>query len=509
MSTQDAILGLDVGTTSAKAVLFDLSGTELATAERAYRLRTPQAGWAEQDPEELWQALVSVVRATFDQAGSPSRTLRVALALATQSGSLVPARSDGQPVHPIVTWLDGRSKELVKEWQAAGVEEQVKAISGWLLYPGLCLPTIAWLRRHRTDVFEAAERYLSVNDFLVHRLTGRFRTNPSNGSGMQLLDITTGQWSQELCALAGINASQLSPIQPSGVVIGEITSETSSMTGLPSGTVVVNGGHDQGCAALGLGVTAPGKVLLGCGTAWIITGVVDAPDVGAMPDGLNMHFHPAPGRWTVSQSLGGLGASLEWLLNQCWQGTDPHSPAGRADMFAMLDRELMDTAPGGGGLFFLPLAGGHASPVGEQRGSFLGLRLDHTRASMARSVMEGAAFELRWALVEIRRAGMPVERLWMTGGAARSSLWPEIVADVTGLPLSLPLYGNWPAIGAAILAGVGIGAFDTHEAAQARFREKSRPIEPNGARKRNYDEQFASYRQLVARSLQGTEKRNE
>jgi xylulokinase len=326
---------------------------------------------------------------------------------------------------------------------------------------------------------------------------------------MQLVDITTGDWSPELCALAGIEPRQLSPIQPAGAVVGSITAGASRLTGLPAETVVVNGGHDQGCTALGLGVTEPGKVLLGCGTAWVVTGVTDAPDTAALPPSLDLNFHPAPKRWTISQSLGGLGASLEWLLQRFWPAADPTSDAtraaaGRQTAYAALDAELEGTIPGGDGLFFLPLTGGHSTPAGEQRGGFWGLRLDHTRASMARAVMEGAAYELRWALEPIQRAGMPIERMWMIGGATHSPLWPGIVADVTGLPVVLSQAcpersrraKHGPAVGAAILAGVGSGTFETLAEAQAHFQTPERPIEPDPNRMAIYDACFAAYREL-------------
>ena len=520
---EDAILGLDIGTTSTKAVLFALSGAELATAEKAYPLHTPQPSWAEQDPEVLWRALVDVLRATASEAGQRYRIL--ALALAAQSGSLVPAAADGTPVYPIITWMDGRTEGLVGGWLAEGVEEQVRPVSGWHLYPGLCLPAIAWLRQHDPETFAAAGRYLSVNDFLVHRLTGRFCTNPSNGGGMQLVDIATGEWSPELCALAGIEPVQLSPIQPAGAVIGAITAEVSRLTGLPAETVVVNGGHDQGCTALGLGVTTPGKILLGCGTAWVITGVAEAPDPSgasgfhpeesegswaqALPDSLDLNFLPVPQaeptRWAMSQSLGGLGASLEWLVRQWWLGAgagsggQPMPEGARKQAYAALDGELEGTRPGGDGLFFQPLTGGHSAPAGEQRGSLLGLRLDHSRADVGRAVMEGAAYELRWALEPIRSAGMPVEKMWMIGGAAQSPLWPAILAGVTGVPLSLPQYGHWPAVGAAILAGLGAGLYGTLAEAQARFERPARQVEPDRETMPIYDDCFAAYQQLAAR----------
>jgi xylulokinase len=509
----DPILGLDIGTTSTKAVLFDLSGTELATAEKAYPLHTPRAGWIEQDPEALWQALIDVLREIGSEAGQQRRIL--ALAVAAQSGSLLPARTDGLPVSPVITWMDGRTEALVKEWLEQGIQAWARPINGWHLYPGLCLPTIAWLRRHQPDVFAAARRYLSVNDYLVHRLTGRFCTNPSNAGGTQLVDVTTGAWSPELCALAGIEPHQLSPIRPAGEVIGCLTAEVSRLTGLPPETMVVNGGHDQGCTALGLGVISPGKILLGCGTAWVVTGVTESPDVRVLPDTLDINFLPIPqhgrlpqqrqalGRWTISQSLGGLGASLEWLLRQWWLGADA-APTGQAlpdaarrEAYEALDRELKETRPGGDGLFFQPLAGGHSAPAGKKGGLLVGLRLDHSRADVARAMMEGAGYELGWVLDDIRRAGMAIHRMWMIGGAAQSPLWPGILASVTGVPLYLPQYEHWPAVGAAILAGVGAGAYDTLAEAQARFVRPTRQVEPDPEAMSIYDESYSRYRQLV------------
>ncbi len=492
---QPALLGLDIGTTSTKAVLFDLSGAELASAEQSYPYFTPQAGWAEQNPADVWAAVVEVIRGVLAAAETKAHPL--ALALAAQSGSLLPTQADGTPLYPLITWMDGRTEALVKQWQRDGIEAQVRSISGWRLHPGLCLPTIAWLRQFKPEVFAAADRFLSANDFLVYRLTGQFITNPSNGGGMQLADVTTGQWSEFLCDLAGIRPDQLSPIRPAGAIIGPITPEVSRLTGLPADVMVVNGGHDQGCTALGMGVSAPGRVLLACGTSWVVTTVVEEPVIETIPAEMDLNFHPAPSRWTVSQSLGGLGAALEWWLKQGWQGVDRAIPASRADMYAALNQELTQTRPGSGGLFFLPLAGGHVEPAGLQRGGFVGLRLDHQRADMARSIMESAVFELRWALETMQQASLQAERLWLVGGAARSSLWSQMVADGTGLPVSLSQYGYWPALGAAILAGWGVGVFDSLAEGQQQFQKSFRPIVPSEADRRAFDQLFVAYRQLT------------
>jgi xylulokinase len=260
--------------------------------------------------------------------------------------------------------------------------------------------------------------------------------------------------------------------------------------------VVVNGGHDQGCTALGMGVTAPGRVLLACGTSWVVTGVAETPAVDTIPAGMDLNYHPAPERWTVSQSLGGLGASLEWWLQESWQGLKSQPPVTRAEMYAALDEALAGTSPGSDGLFFLPLAGGHTEPAGIQRGGFVGLRLGHRRSDMARAILEGAAYELRWALDNIRQAGIRVEWLWMVGGAARSPVWPGIVADVTGVSLSLTEYDHWPALGAALLAGVGAGVFESLEVGQARFQQSIRHLIPDETCRQLYTERFEIYQAL-------------
>ncbi len=485
----DALLGLDVGTTTTKAVMFDLTGAELArTASPPYRHHSPRPGWVEQDPEEVWQAVVTAVRHVMSQV---SKTVTVrALSMAAQSGSLLPANANGEPVHPIITWMDGRTEQLVRQWRDEGVQDQVRPISGWSLYPGLCLPAIAWLCQHDPDTFAAARRYFSVNDFITYRLTGRFATNPSNGGGMQLVDIHSGQWSGELCALAGISPVQLSPILPTGAVIGKILPEVRRATGLSDGAVLVNGGHDQGCTALALGVNAPGKLLLACGTAWVVTGVMASLEMDRAPAVLDWNFHPLAGRYTISQSLGGLGASLEWWLNQAWRGVD--GPSSRQVMFAALDAELAQTEPDGR-LLFLPLTGGHDDPATTQRGGFVGLQISHSRANMARAILESAAFELRWALDPIRKAGLPIERLWMVGGAAQSPHWPRILADVTGIPIRLPQYDNWPALGTAVLAGVGIGAFEDIEDGLTRFQKPARDVLPDARMQTRYEAMFERY----------------
>ncbi len=525
-SVSEAIIGLDVGTTVAKAVLFDpsgsnssgqaplgarasgpgLAGAEMGVAAQAYPLHTPRPGWAELDPEDVWQAALRVLRAVA--SGIPPGTRIRAIALATQGGTLIPCRADGTPTYRAITWMDQRAQDLVAQWRAEGVADRVRQISGWSPQPGLPLPSIGWLRQARPQVFAATRRFLSVNDFLALRLAGRPATNSSMAGEMLLADITTGQWSQELCELVGIDPGQLSPILPSEAPLGTLLPEVAGLVGLNPRTVVVNGGQDHACEALALGMTSRGAGMLACGTAWVINGVAESPSVDAIPASMDLNYHVVPGRWVVSQFLGGLGACLEWWLKQCGPGQSAGSTSPRTGRQASEARDaawaaqneaLADTAPGCAGLVYLPQTGARQVPGAPQLGGFAGLRLDHSRADMGRAIMEGAAYELRWALERLQGAGKAIEEMWMIGGATESPLWPQIVADVTGLPLSLTQYSHGPALGAAILAGLGLGIFDSVEAGRASFRVSARLIEPVQAHAPVYDRQFAAYQWLARR----------
>jgi sugar (pentulose or hexulose) kinase len=255
-------------------------------------------------------------------------------------------------------------------------------------------------------------------------------------------------------------------------------------------------------------MTSAGTGLLACGTAWVINGIAESPAVGEIPASMDLNYHVIPGRWVVSQFLGGLGACLEWWLNQCGRngsrtqavGAEQCRAPGKesaASKWEPLNTGLEGTAPGCGGLVYAPPARMGDRPGSLQHGGFMGLRLDHTWADMGRAILEGAAYELRWALEDLRQAGLAMEEMWMIGGATKSPGWPRIVSDVTGLPILLSQYSHGPALGATILAGAGLGIFDSVEAAQARFQVLSRRIEPAETHRPTYERQYAAYRRLA------------
>ncbi len=488
----DLLIGLDVGTTATKALLFDLQGRVLASASRGYGLITPRPGWVEQDAEEIWQAVVETLAALSQAHGPQDRV--VALGQSSQGGTTIPVGHDARPLHHAFSWMDQRADQEAREVEARWGWEFIRTTTGWSLIAGLPLQHIAWFRRHCPAEFAAASHFLFVNDFVGYRLTGQLCMNPSDAGITQLMALPTGDWDERLLATAGARRDQLSPIQPSGAAVGRLTAATAAATGLPRETRVVNAAHDQYCAAVGAGVTRPGRMLLSCGTAWVLLAVPESLDAG-LASGMAISRHAVAGRWGAIRSLGGVGSSLEWLLDNLWGGAG--MGAERETLYDALNAAAARIPPGAGGVHFLPLAGGHAASFGPARGGFTDMSLLHSRDHMTRAVMEGTAFELRWAVEEMAAAGIEVAELTMVGGAAKSPLWPQIVADVLGVPVALPAVKDAAARGAAILAGVGAGLFSDVEAGYALWCGQERRLKPALAHRQVYGEAYARYRELT------------
>jgi xylulokinase len=496
---KDAILGIDIGTSSTKAILFDPSGNEVTSAGQSYPLLTPQAGWVEQDAEEVWRALVRVLQDIVKQS---SGYQILSLAIAAQAGSIIPVNLDGDPVYPMITWLDTRSQELSRQWHADGTAATIRRLSGWQPFAGLPLPSISWLRQYRPDVHQKAKRFLGPADFFIHRLTGRFATDLSASSEMLLVDIKTGLWSEELCKIGGVNPELQSEIGWAGRKVGEICADASRLTGLPAGTPVIAGGNDQPCAGLGMGMTAPGKVMLSTGTAWVLMSVVDADTTEAVPEWVNLYFHAVPQQRLGGQLVGGFGATVDWWLSQAFD-----AGANQKDLYEQLNEAVCSSPAGSQGLLFLSLSGPSQIMNATPGGGFVGMELVHTRADMCRAILEGCAYEVRWALDELRSTGIPVEELWLAGGANRSPVWPQILADVCGIPLHVAGYADWAALGAALLAGWGMGIYPSLQEGVTHLQPHLQRLEPNPDLTDNYSQRLATY-QRVSRALNSVHLEN-
>lgn len=479
----DLLLGLDVGTTATKALLMDVKGKAIASASYGYSLITPYENWVEQNPDDLWKGVVFTIRKVLENIKPQDRIL--SLSLSTQGGTLIPVDANFKPVCNAISWMDHRTHKQAEQMRQSLEKDKIYEISGWDIYDGLPLLCIVWLRQNAPETFKLAKYFLFVNDFIIHKLTGNLCMDPSNASITQLYNIASGQWDRDMLDIAQIKPNQLSPMQNSGFPIGKLTPDASNETGLSESVVVVNGAHDQYCAALGSGVLEAGDVMLSCGTAWVILGVMDQLRHDPLKH-LSISPHVVPNRWGALRSMGAVGSCMEWFLDNLWTKKD-----NRSEIYDDLNKSVENTSSGSKGLLFFPSSGGYGHG---KRGAFIGLSISHTRGEIARSIMEGIAFDLRWTLEGVHETGIKSEVLRMVGGAASSPAWTQIVADITQIPVVVPSVTQSASFGAAILAGFGYGIFDNIKGAYQALSGTEKLIMPDNENVNRYDKLFGIYK---------------
>ena len=476
------LIGIDVGTTGTKSLLVSERGEILGHAYQGYALSAPRLSRHEQDAEDWWRALVKTVRALLPHVDDSRQV--TAISLSTQGGTLVPADRDLRPLRPAIVWSDTRCEAERQAFAAQFGEEYLYEKSGWHLSRGLNALQIAWIKRNEPDVFNQAVWFLSVHDYLSLKLTGIAAVDMSNAGINQLADIREGTYDQDILRYLGIKASVLPRIVPSGAPIGELTDEAARELGLAQPVLLVSGAHDQYAGLLGAGVTQASEILIGSGTAWVVTALADQPDFST---GFSQSRSAVPDKWGMLVALSTGGSSLDWLLKNILAGNGS-SPAD----YGLLE-QAAKRAPGAGGLMFFPSFNGAFFPVAdaESKASFVGLDLSHDRVDMVRAVMEGIACHIAWILEKFREK-VGEGTLKLSGGASKSKPWCQMVADMTNQDLRIPTVKDLPCLGAAILAGVGSGVFRDIPQANGLFSAHEELVKPDPGRAT----QYAAYQTL-------------
>jgi xylulokinase len=448
------LLGIDAGTTSIKAWLYDAqSGRPIAGAARPTPVAVPQPGWAEHDPEALWRATADCIREALGQA--PAARPIAALAIASMAEAGVLLDEHGTPLYPIVAYYDPRTAPYVAWWRARIDPAALHAISGQVLRPVFGALKLLWLRDSYPELFIRGRRWLSVGDYLVRRLAGVDATDRSLASRTMLFDQRSGHWSSELLDIAGVAADLFPPVYPSGTLVGQVTDRAAAQTGLAAGTPVATGGHDHLCGGLAVGVVEPKQALVSLGTA----AAVLAPSAQFHGDGLvfaqglSCYSYVLGERYVVQGGLSTAGSALAWLA-RLLRG------AARPEDYAALEDAATLSPPGARGLVCLPHLRGSGTPERDtaSRAAFVGLHETHGPGDMWRALTESLAGWARQNLEAIEAAtGRPIESLKLIGGSARGALLPQALADITGRAVALPEVAEAGAMGAALLAGHAVG----------------------------------------------------
>jgi xylulokinase len=459
------VIGIDVGTSSAKGVAIDERGAVLAEAEHPIPISMPHPGWSEQDPEDWWAATEAVLD-ELDGDGAEG------IGLSGQMHGLVVLGAERRPLRPAILWNDGRSQPQATRMEAELGIERLVALSGNRALAGFTAPKISWLAEHEPDVHRRIERVLLPKDYVRFRLTGELATDVSDASGTVLLDVGRRSWSAELAEAFAVDPGWLPAVHESQDVTGHTA----------SGVPVAAGAGDQAAGALGVGVTddrSPASLVLGTSGVIFTARNRFTPD----PQGrLHAFCHALPDTWHVMGVILSAAGALSWLAGTL---------GASGDIPGLLDQAAA-WSPGVEGLTFAPYLSGERTPYPDSdvRGGFVGLGLRHDRGALARAVLEGVAYALRDGLDLIAATGRRPEVARVSGGGARSELWLKILASVLELPLERTESEAGAAYGAALLGGVCAGVFhDARSAAQAGVRSTGQ-IDPDPA----WVEQYAAHR---------------
>ena len=481
------LLGIDVGTTGTKTLLFSTDGQLLGHAYRGYEMYNPQVGYSEQNAEDWWNAVCETVR---EVCADPEIGKAVAaISLSLQGGTMVAVDKDMKPVRPAMVWNDGRggpqTEAFIREFGDADLMYQK---TGWRLSKSMLATESRWMRENEPELFEKTAMFLSVPDYISMKMTGIPAVDMSDAGNNQFANIRTESYDPEILKFSGVTENQLPKLVHSGDVIGHLTAEAAEAMGLSTDCVLVAGAHDQYAVALGAGALHNGDILIGSGTCWVVTAIGDEPD---FESGLAQSVAAAPGKWGTLWSLSSGGVCLEWWRRNLTVDTD-----GSQVPYDVINQEVAVRKAAEDGLFFFPFSGRAGEKRGFRKASFIGLDLSHDRFHMARAIMEGVAFQIVW-MMEKFKAKPSKDGLKLTGGASKSKAWCQMVADISGLPVRIPEVADMACVGAAILAGVGCGIYKDAAEGHAKLATGEKILLPDPDRSEQYRKLFIEYKRCA------------
>ncbi|MCL4459218.1 MAG: FGGY family carbohydrate kinase [Chloroflexi bacterium] len=483
------ILTIDVGTTNCKSTLFSLEGGIADQSIDSYPTYYPGPGRVEQDPEEWWAAVIKTVKELVQRQRSTNLNL-AAISVTGQMHGVVALGKDDQVLGPCLTLRDQRSTVEVVEILTSLEAEKVYHLTGGRLDPSAPIAKLLWLKKHHPSLFDRVQVFLPPKDYIRYRLSGRFATDPIDASGMLLFDLHRGDWAAPLLMAIGIPLAKLPPISSSSALAGRLNSAVAAQLGLSAGVPVVVGAGDD-VVALGAGVIEPGMCLEHLGTTGSIMICTDQIVLDPQMR-LDVYPHVETGRWFLGGSTSNAGGALAWATEILYEDESRRELNLPDKAYPQVNNPLV----------FLPYLNGERCPIWDAnaRGVFFGLNHNHTRNDLIQAVFEGIAFSLNHILEAILDAGLSPKGIVVTGTFARDPAWASLRANVYGKALLFPQSSEPTALGAMILAGVGIGLFANVAEGVRRTITIEKSINPKGELIAPYIQLYSLYKDIYQRN---------
>jgi len=453
------LLGIDVGTTGTKSVIFDQSGRLVAKGYVEYPVSTPASGWAEQDPMTWWSATIeSLKEAISKSSASTSNIACVGLSGQTNSPSFIDG--EGNPLRPCIIWMDGRADPQSAQIRRRIGEERVYKTTGVKVDPFYSYCKIMWVKENQPEIYDKTKVILQPKDFIGFKLTGEHFLDKALASSSGLLDTMKGRYATKLLEDVGLDVEKLPKLVLSTDMVGNVTSKAADLTGLTKGTPVIAGSGDVMVNAVGCGAVKPGRAYNKTATASDLVVCVDRP-VFDSKFRMVSYAHTLPGMWLLVGGAGG-GVCYRWFRDKFSQLEINLAKSLNKNPYEIIDEGAEQVGPGSENLIFLPYLMGARSPIWDTRarGVYFGIGINHDRRHFARAIMEGIAYSVRHRMeIMEKELGVKIDEVTVVGGGARSALWRRIMADVYNKPIAFPSGEEQECLGAVILAGLGIGLY--------------------------------------------------
>jgi len=494
------IISHDVGTSGSKAVLTDTSGKIIASEIEPYETSYPSYECAEQESADWWSAVTATTRRLVSRTGIDPVEV-IGMVYATQMLGILPVDETGEPLCPAIIWLDCRAEEQATRLvRRLGGETVVRAVAGVVPSGKDVICKLAWLREKETDLWRKAALFLDVNGYLIHKSTGKFVIDQSGASATGLMDNKTRQWSALFARLLRIPLDKLPPVKSSIEIAGELTAQAAQELGLAEGTPVICGMGDVPAAATGSGALAHGDGHIYIGTSgWLCLSMDKPRNAGKF--GIASIASADPHKFLLIGETETSGACLKWFAEQMARREELEKAQGDFGIFEVLDDVVKEVPPGARRLLFTPWMYGERAPVTDVflRGAFINVSMDHTREDMLRAVYEGVALNCRWLLEAVGTIGFHCPTVRAIGGGARSDVWMQIFADVTGRRIeAVENAREAGAVGAALAVAVALGIYPHYEDLKDVVKVR-RAYEPNARNHEAYADLFAAFKYLYKR----------
>jgi xylulokinase len=485
-------LGIDIGTGGTRALILDEAGKIVGSATEEHEpFTSPNFGWAEQHPDDWWRACGISVRKALERASLTGAQIACVGFSGQMHGAVMLDAAD-KIVRPALIWCDVRTeKQCLDLTRKVGAERLIQLTCNPAL-PNFTLTKFLWVREFEPENWKRVRSVMLPKDYVRLRLTGEHAIDVADASGTLLLDVSKRAWSSEMLNAAEMNGSMLPKLFESQEVCGAVTAAGAAATGLKAGTPVVAGAGDQAAGATGMGIVVPGAVSATIGTSGVVFAATDRPALDSRGR-LHTFCHAVPARWHVMGVTQAAGLSLRWFRDQFGSGVDD----GR-DPYERLAAEAALVPPGSNGLLWAPYLMGERTPHLDPnaRGALIGLTASHTRGHIIRAILEGVAFSLKDSFTLFKDMGVPVQKIRLGGGGARSGLWRQIQADIYGHEVETVEAEEGAAFGAAILAGVGSGHWPSVDAACNEIIRTDQRIAPQAGVTELMQERYDAYRRI-------------